>query len=245
MFYKKGIDITNDRQMFEFLKGHFEYPTLSSWNRLYSIANNVKLNHLGLSGDWCTALAFLENGEYDNLGFMIHDWMRKHIGYEVYFNGRSGGYLVLKDVEHNSHILPESILDNDTYEEYKEWCHENYGTVKANRDELVYFTKLVQDFDKLCDELRDYCDELSNLKFEVIEMQKTVDEFNDYYGEDLDSLGFKPLCCDENGKVDINEIRELNCLVAAFMSTAKRPTISSGYALKITDEGIAAYEARF
>ena len=30
MFYKTGVDITNDRQMFEFLKGHFEYPTMNS-----------------------------------------------------------------------------------------------------------------------------------------------------------------------------------------------------------------------
>ena len=43
MFYKTGVDITNDRQMFEFLKGHFEYHTMSSWNRLYSIANDVKM----------------------------------------------------------------------------------------------------------------------------------------------------------------------------------------------------------
>ena len=43
MFYKKGIDITNAKQMFEFLKGHYMYDTMNSWNGLKSIANNVKI----------------------------------------------------------------------------------------------------------------------------------------------------------------------------------------------------------
>ena len=32
MFYKTGVDITNDKQMFNFLKDHFTYPTMNSWN---------------------------------------------------------------------------------------------------------------------------------------------------------------------------------------------------------------------
>ena len=45
-FYKTGIDITNDKQMFNFLKNHFEYWTMNSWNRLSSVANKVKLYDL-------------------------------------------------------------------------------------------------------------------------------------------------------------------------------------------------------
>ena len=52
MFYKTGVDITNDKQMFNFLKNHFEYYTCNSWNGLRSVANNVKLYNLDLSG--CT-----------------------------------------------------------------------------------------------------------------------------------------------------------------------------------------------
>ena len=233
MFYKTGIDITNDRQMFEFLKGHFEYPTMNSWNLLYSIANKVKLHSLGLSGDWCVALSLLENGEYDTITYMIQEWKRTHTGYDVYFNGRSGGYLILKEFNRNSHIYPESILDSDTYEDYKAWCREYYGSVKANRDELVRFTKLVQDFDKLCDELRDYCDELSNLKFEVIEMEKSVERFNTEYEDDLDLLGFKQLHCNGDGKVDISEICTIRSLTEAFFRIADRSDY--GYVLK-TDE---------
>lgn len=239
MFYKTGVDITNDRQMFEFLKGHFEYPTMNSWNRLYSIANNVKVNRLDLTGDWWMALKLLENGEYDTINWMIHEWMTEHTGYEVYFNGRSGGYLILKDRYHNGHILPESVVESETYEDYKELCRENYGSVRANRDELVRFTKLVQDFDKLCDKLRDYCDELSNLKFEVIEMEKSVERFNTEYEDDLDLLGFEQLHCDGDGKVDISEICTIRSLVEAFFRVADRS--DSGYQIKPDENGNVGY----
>ena len=241
MFYKTGIDIANDKQMFNFLKEHFVYPTMSSWNRLYSIANNVKLYRLHLTGDWCTALSLLENGEYDTLRWMIHDWVTEHRGYEVYFNGRCGGYLILKDADYNGNLLPESILDSDTYEDYKEWCRENYGTVKANRDELVKFTKLVQDFDKLCDELREYCNELSLMSFEIVEMNKSVDSFNETYGDDLELLGFKKLECDEQGRVDVTEIVTLTSLFEAFLRVADRR--DSGYQLKTDLEGRLHYES--
>lgn len=240
MFYIKGIDITKDRQMFEFLKNHFEYPTMNSWNRLYSIANNVKINRLNLTGDWWMTLQLLENGEYENLNWMIQEWLEDHKGYEVYFNGRSGGYLILKDKGYNGNMLPEYILDNDTYEDYKEWCREYYGSVKANRDELIRYTKVVQDFDKLCDALRDYCDELSQLKFEVIEMEKSVERFNDEYCDDLELLGFKQLHCDGDGKVDVSEIRTLTCLYEAFFKIADRS--SSGYGLYYDYDGTVRYD---
>ena len=31
MFYKTGVDITNEKQMFNFLKGHTTYYTANSW----------------------------------------------------------------------------------------------------------------------------------------------------------------------------------------------------------------------
>lgn len=222
MFYKTGIDITNDKQMFKFLKGHFEYPTMNSWNCLYSIANKVKIYDLKLSGNPWTALALLQNGEYDTISWMIQDWERNHSGYEVYFNGRSGGYLVLKSTDYNGNLLPESILDSNDYDDYKEWCRENYGTVRENRDELVYFTNLVRDFDKLCDEIRAYCDDLSKMQLEVVEMERTVALFNNKYENDLELLGFNQLVCDSEGKVDISEIRTLECLYEAFLRLAER-----------------------
>lgn len=232
MFYKSSVDITNDKQMFEFLKNHFTYATVNSWNRQYSIANNVKLSRLNLSGDWCVAMALLNEGEYDNINWIIADWQRDHNGYEVYFNGRSGGYLVLKEDDTSCGALPDYITESEDYEEYKRYCKNYFGSVKANRSDLVFYTKLVQDFDKLCDELRNYCDKLSNLKFEVIEMEKSVEHFNNGYEDDLELLGFDPLVCDGNGVVDISEVMTLQCLKEAFFRIADRS--NSGYRL-ITD----------
>lgn len=239
MFYKTGIDITNDKQMFNFLKEHFEYPTMNSWNHLCSIANKVKLYNLKLSGDWCTALNLLESGEYENLNWMIQEWEREHPTYEVYFNGRSGGYLILKNKDYNGHVLPDMIIDNEDYEEYKECCRDNYGSVKANREELVYYTKLVQDFDRLCDELRDYCDELSKLSYERMEMEKSVERFNNDYYDDLELLGFQKLVCDADGKVDVSEIVTFTALFEAFLRIADRKDF--GYSFKVDEEGKLGY----
>jgi hypothetical protein len=229
MFYQKGIDITNDKQMFNFLKSHTTYYTMNSWNGVESIANDVKLYRLNLSGDWATAYDLLANGEYDTINCMVQIWADLHNGFEVNFNGRSGGYLVLCNNDNNGHVLPESVLDNDTYEDYKAWCRDEYGSVKANRTELVFYTKLVQDFDKLCDELRDFCNELSQQTFEIVEMRKAVDEFNEVYANDLEYLEFQYLKCDEQGIVDISEILCLQSLTEAFLRTAKRADYGYGF----------------
>lgn len=232
MFYKKGVDITSDKQMFDFLKNHFTYYTMNSWNRLTSIANNVKIHNLGLSGDCFVALDLLENGEYDSINYMVSDWEREHPYYKVIFNGRSNGYLVLTNYDNVYSILPDEINESEDYEEYKRYCKEFYGSVKANRDGLRFYTQLVQDFDKLCDELRDYCEELSNQPFEVIEMQKSVAQFNSRYEDDLYFLGFEQVMCDEHGAVNISEISAITALREAFFRLAGR----DGYTLVVDDD---------
>ena len=234
MFYKTNIDITKDKQMFSFLKDHFRYPTMNSWNGEYSIANNVKLYKLNLSGKWSVALDFLNSDEYENINWMIQEWEREHPGYSVGFNGRSGGYLVLYNADNYCDILPDCITSSDDYEQYKEWCTYYNTTVKENRYILVEFTKLVRDFDRLCDELRDYCDELSNLKYEVVEMEKSVERFNSDYADDLAYLDFEELSCDEEGKVDVSQIKQLHSLWESFLKIAHR----EGYAV-LCDNNIA------
>ena len=44
-FYK-NVDITSRQKMIDFLKSHFRYHTLSSWNHKTSYANNIKISHL-------------------------------------------------------------------------------------------------------------------------------------------------------------------------------------------------------
>ena len=230
MFYKTGIDITNDKQMFNFLRDHFEYYTCNSWNGLRSIANNVKLYNLDLSGDWCVALSILEAEDYDTINMIIHDWEHEHPGYSVGFNGRNGGYLVLGNKGNARHVLPDWITDSVDYEDYKQLCRDYFGSVKANRQALVDYVTLVRSFDKLCDELRDYCDMLSQQSFEIVEMQRAVNEFNETYEDDLDYLEYQSLKCDAQGIVDISEISILTCLEEAFYRIANRK--NEGYTIE-------------
>jgi hypothetical protein len=236
MFYKTGVDITNDKQMFNFLKNHFEYYTMNSWNRARSVANNVKLYNLGLSGDWCVAYNMLANGEYDTISDMLKLWADLHPQFEVNFNGRSGGYLVLCNHDNNYNILPEEIVCCDDYDDYKCWCRDVFGSVRANRENLVYYTKLVQDFDRLCDQLRDFCDELSKQTFEIVEMQKAVNDFNDRYDDDLAFLDFDYLHCNNDGSVDVSEILALTSLTEAFCRLANRAA-DYGYKLDWSEPG--------
>lgn len=96
-FYQK-TDRQSRTAMEEFLSNHFRYPTMNSWNRSTSYANNLKIYQLGLSHEQETKLLDIMGceGAYDSINSMIrkfdeqHDWQ-----WQAGFNGRSGGYLVL------------------------------------------------------------------------------------------------------------------------------------------------------
>ena len=233
MFYKKGIDITNDKQMFNFLKDHYQYYTMNSWNGLKSIANNVKIYNLKLSGNCYNALTFLQNDDYFHVNMMISDWEADHPNYKVGFNGRSGGYLVLYNDYGNGCVLPDDIDECEDYEEYKRYCKEYYGGVKHNHRDLVEMVKLVQDFDKLCDQLRAYCNELSMKDFAAEALEEVVDRFNENYYDDLCYLGFSELVI-EDGKVNVAEIKQLDSLYEAFCRVANKKDV--GY--KLTNVGV-------
>jgi hypothetical protein len=189
MFYKKGIDISNTKEMYNFLKTHYTYDTMNSWNNLKSIANNVKIYNLNLDGDCWNALAYLQDDDYFTVNSMIEDWEVEHEGYTVGFNGRSGGYLVLYSKHHNRNILPDYILDSDTYEDFKEYVKDYWGGVKYVKQDLREYTKLVQDFDKLCDEIRDYVNSLSLRSFTDDKIEVLIDDFVYDYKDDMNYAG--------------------------------------------------------
>lgn len=236
-FYKTGLDITNDRQMFEFLKNHFEYYTMNSWNGLKSIANNVKVFNLGLDGDCYVALNLLQLDDYATINFMIEDWEYAHEGYCVGFSGRSGGYLVLGSNQHNGNILPDCIVDSSDYENFKNYVKDLWGGLKYYRPNLRDYVKLVQDFDKLCDEIREYVNSLSQVDFISEELQKVVDRFNSYYEADLEYLGIKKLEVTEDNKIYVGEIDKLTFTLDAFKELADR----SEYGLTLNIENDYAY----
>lgn len=154
MYYKE-VNLKSNKECFDFLRNHFTYDTMNSWNKLRSIANNVKLYNLPV--DYCEAAEALEYDDYFAINETIKDWEEDHPGYEVVFNGRSGGYLVLMDKGHNGHVFIERDGDSpcnfDDYEEWKKCIKYGWGSLKAYHPTLEFQVKLVQEFDKLCDDL--------------------------------------------------------------------------------------------
>ena len=49
VFFDKTQKIKTSKQKFNYLKEHFKYYTMNSWNGLASIASNVKVYNLSLT----------------------------------------------------------------------------------------------------------------------------------------------------------------------------------------------------
>lgn len=85
-------------EMIDFLREHFRYHTMNSWNNATSYARNVKLHNLGLTRDQrdrAYDIIYAE-GAYDEINAILHAFDAAHeFRYQMSFNGRSGGYIVL------------------------------------------------------------------------------------------------------------------------------------------------------
>ena len=98
MFYKE-IDKRYREAMTAFLKKHFRYNTMNSWNRSTSYANCIKLYNIDKPEDinsdtWWEMLWITEWQE--KLSDLLEDFGRKHEWqWQAGINGRSGGYVVL------------------------------------------------------------------------------------------------------------------------------------------------------
>lgn len=98
MFYKK-IDKRYRKPMKAFLKSHFRYDTMNSWNKSTSYANNIKLYQIDKPDDidddtWWQMLSITEWQE--KLSDLLEDFGRSHDwNWQAGINGRSGGYVVL------------------------------------------------------------------------------------------------------------------------------------------------------
>ena len=58
-FHQK-LDYRSRKAMVGFLKNHFRYDTMSSWNRASSYANNMKIRNLGLTSEQASRLYDME-----------------------------------------------------------------------------------------------------------------------------------------------------------------------------------------
>ena len=237
MFYKTGVDITKEKSMWRFLKNHFTYSTLNSWNGMKSIAHNVKLYNLKLDGDWTVALQFLHD-EMDTgclqmfIDDEIREFSRENPGYVVGFNGRSGGYLVLYNKDNYQSVLPDCITDHDTYEDFKLDCKDYGYRIQDYCRELREVTLVVREFDKLCDRIRDLVNGYSTRSFGDSKLEEVVERFYNEYGDDLDELGLEgPEYM--SGKIKLNDVADykslLFCLMFLFGSDAQRVETDNTY----------------
>lgn len=184
----KEVDLRNKKEMIDFLANHFRYHTLNSWNNSTSYANNVKIYNLGLTKEQEDKFYEMRNSDedfYSMFEYPLFDFEREHhYKWQIAFNGRDGGYLVLyqgnqedsgyksyctecgqknyKTVEEsgnnvcgkcgaharvnfdqpNMRIVTYSGRSTDMGEDFEDW------TI----DELRKRVKLVQEFDKACDD---------------------------------------------------------------------------------------------
>lgn len=84
--------------MIDYLKNHFRYNTMNSWNRSTSYARNIKIHRLGLdheTEDRCFEMLNIEEA-YVDFSDVLHEFGVRHdFKWQIGQNGRSGGYLVL------------------------------------------------------------------------------------------------------------------------------------------------------
>ena len=96
-FHNK-IDARTREAMVSFLCSHGRYWTMNSWNRSTSYANCVKVHRLDLTPEQLeNAWEMLDMPQvYDAIHRVLAEWAIKHDWrFQIGFNGRSGGYLVL------------------------------------------------------------------------------------------------------------------------------------------------------
>lgn len=177
---------------FEYIKEHYTYDVMNSWNNLESIANNVKIWNLELTSEQIDKFLELLDIDsdyiYDILNILIEDF-EDITGTQIFFNGSNGGHLVMipKFDEYRKwkNILDLFFDDNiycyETLKEFKKDSTDTaYGYTKEdinNKLEQCYY--LLKSFDLLCDLLREeliYI--LDNAK--IKEEKETIETINKY-----------------------------------------------------------------
>ena len=212
MYYKE-IDKRYREAMIAFLKTHWRYHTMNSWNRSTSYANNIKLYNIDkpetIDNDTWWEMLWLTDWQ-EKLSNLLEDFGRKYNWqWQAGINGRSGGYVVLyrggikpsgyksycthcgqknyQDVPKNEigicgrcdakarvnfkqvhmQVFTWPGKDVDTQEDFCDW------TLSEIRERV----ELVQDFDKLCDDIVEtYIDLCKNYRIteEEVLVPKTI-----------------------------------------------------------------------
>lgn len=104
VFFSKKVDLRSREAMVNFLKSHFRYYTMNSWNRSTSYANNVKIYNIVPPHLQERAYELLEIDEvFEHIRMLLDEWAEQYqYRWQAGFNGRSNGYLVLYQGELDS-----------------------------------------------------------------------------------------------------------------------------------------------
>lgn len=167
--------------MTAFLSSHFRYHTMNSWNGMSSYANCVKIHRLDLTSQQLDrGWGLLDCEEtYDRLNEIIREFGRRHdYQWQIGFNGRSSGYLVLYQGEKNKseyqtvciscgqknyradttvcgRCKASSMRPYDGYEVVTKGCgtDDEKAFDEWDMSYLRERVRLVRDFDQTCDEV--------------------------------------------------------------------------------------------
>jgi hypothetical protein len=96
--YYKKVDFRSRQDMTNFLKNHFRYHTMNSWNCSTSYANNIKVYNLGLDRETERILYEIIETDlfWNKVNRLLDDFAVKYNHHwQIGINGRSGGYFVL------------------------------------------------------------------------------------------------------------------------------------------------------
>lgn len=181
-FYKK-VDLRSRKAMVNFLKYHFRYDTMSSWNGSTSYANRVKVWNVLPSQLHDAFFKAQECWEFRNEISAPLDVFSQTYDHQwqAGFNGRSGGYIVLYQGEKHYHTIFEfkDPHNNRDYADGYGWLTKEEaikrGLYQARRAKTSTFpgrstdqdedfedwtlgmlkerVALVQAFDQMCDDI--------------------------------------------------------------------------------------------
>lgn len=185
MFYRKNLNLGHLKEAYNFLYYHPKC-SLPHTRENFTIANNVKVYNLGLNH----AVADLLDTVYHDFDFdmtvemYLSAFEAEHPGYQVSFEGRSNGYLMLTkkdDSDVSSSCLPFYVIDWD-YDMLKRSTKAAGENITDMSALIIPLAKTVRDFDRLCDDLRDALDRITSdrvsrkaIKYAVIHSTGTRD----------------------------------------------------------------------
>lgn len=184
-FFNKTHSKMNLQDKLNYINKHFYYFTMNSWNRTKTLANNVKIYNLPLTTEQKNKFYEITEDEnlsqelYDNINCLLYAFEAQNPGLEVYFNGRSGGYIVIKNKGNNENIIDENITDSankqDLTNYFKNVCGWSFEDSQAETKRIIEenFETCVL-FDNLCDEiLQEFKHILNNSQIEEEEILYT------------------------------------------------------------------------